>query len=76
MLLLSFVMTGCVNTIGNTSPIFCDTASPIYISRYDQLTDYTAREILTHNRIGHRLCGWKKKAATKTLALSPVNPTE
>ncbi|KLU17164.1 hypothetical protein AFK69_13715 [Xenorhabdus sp. GDc328] len=63
LLLLSFVMTGCVNnTTGSTAPAFCDIASPIYIGKEDTLTDLTARNILTYNLIGYRLCGWKKSS--------------
>lgn len=37
----------------------CDWARPIYVSRADQLTDGTARQILAHNDTGAALCGWK-----------------
>ncbi|KAA8713030.1 hypothetical protein F4V73_18115 [Morganella psychrotolerans] len=57
---MSFAATGCVNSSPATDPLFCETASPIYISADDSFTDLTARQILTHNLTGHRLCGWMK----------------
>lgn len=36
----------------------CDWAQPIRPSRGDHLTDGTSRQILAHNEIGARLCGW------------------
>ena len=36
----------------------CDWAEPIRPSQADQLTDETVAQILTHNEIGARLCGW------------------
>ena len=40
---------------------FCATAKPIFISRTDEISDATAREILAHNLTGQKLCGWKGK---------------
>ncbi|QEQ94787.1 hypothetical protein pEpSNUABM08_40 [Erwinia phage pEp_SNUABM_08] len=34
-------------------------ATPFYPSRKDVLTDGTKRQIVTHNEIGVRLCGWQ-----------------
>jgi hypothetical protein len=34
-------------------------ARAIYIGEEDVLSDQTARQILTHDEIGERLCGWK-----------------
>ncbi|MCJ8600976.1 hypothetical protein MWH03_00075 [Klebsiella pneumoniae] len=42
------------------TPLFCDTAHPIYISEEDHLTPATARQILTHNLTGAALCHWQK----------------
>lgn len=64
LLLSSFVMTGCGTILNNddapakAAPDFCATASPIYIAKADQISDATAREILNHNLIGRKLCGW------------------
>ena len=39
----------------------CDWAEPIKPSRADVLTDDTLAQIVAHNEIGERLCGWKSK---------------
>ncbi len=54
-------MIGCVSkSEQKIEPIFCDIASPIYISDKDVFTPETAREILKHNITGYKLCNWKK----------------
>ncbi len=42
----------------------CAWTRPIRVSRQDQLTDLTARQILSHNETGRRLCGWGSNPAT------------
>lgn len=37
----------------------CDWAEPIRLSRSDALTDGTLSQIVAHNEIGARLCGWQ-----------------
>jgi len=37
----------------------CDWAEPIRPSRGDALTDGTLAQIVAHNEIGERLCGWR-----------------
>jgi len=37
----------------------CDWAEPIRPSRGDVLTDRTLAQIVAHNEIGERLCGWR-----------------
>lgn len=37
----------------------CDWAEPIRPSRSDVLTDGTLAQIVAHNEIGERLCGWR-----------------
>ena len=37
----------------------CDWAEPIRLSRADVLTDGTLKQIVAHNEIGTRLCGWR-----------------
>lgn len=37
----------------------CDWAEPIRPSRSDVLTDDTLAQIVAHNEIGERLCGWR-----------------
>ncbi|WP_363798380.1 hypothetical protein ABU614_06715 [Lysobacter firmicutimachus] len=44
----------------------CAWTRPIRVSRQDQLTDLTARQILAHNEAGRRLCGWQPN--------QPANP--
>jgi hypothetical protein len=41
-----------------TAPDFCATAKPIYVSKDDVITDMTAQQILAHNVLGRKLCGW------------------
>ena len=37
----------------------CDWAAPIRPSRADVLSEGTLAQIVTHNEIGARLCGWR-----------------
>ncbi len=37
----------------------CDWAEPIRPSRADVLTRETKEQIVAHNEVGARLCGWK-----------------
>ena len=37
----------------------CDWAEPIRPSRTDVLSDGTLAQIVVHNEIGERLCGWR-----------------
>ncbi|MDV7271849.1 hypothetical protein RYZ20_13145 [Thioclava sp. A2] len=37
----------------------CDWAEPIRPSRRDVLTEDTRAQIVAHNEIGERLCGWR-----------------
>jgi hypothetical protein len=39
----------------------CDWAEPIRTSRADVLTDETLKQIVAHNEIGARLCGWHSR---------------
>lgn len=36
----------------------CDWAEPIRPSRQDDLSDGTLAQIVAHNEVGERLCGW------------------
>ncbi|AFB84052.1 Rz-like spanin [Hafnia phage Enc34] len=56
-LLISFAVSGCVKKI-EVAPSFCAVATAIYIGEDDTLSDETARQILIHDEIGERLCGW------------------
>lgn len=59
-LLISFAATGCgmMKPAATPAPDFCATAKPIYVSKTDEISDMTARAILTHNLTGRKLCGW------------------
>ena len=37
----------------------CDWAEPIRPSRQDVLSDDTLAQIIAHNEVGARLCGWQ-----------------
>jgi hypothetical protein len=37
----------------------CDWAEPIRPSRQDVLSDNTLAQIVAHNEVGARLCGWQ-----------------
>lgn len=56
LLTTSFVLVGCVSV--QTGNDFCLVSQAIYIGDKDVLTDGTARDILAHNELGHRLCDW------------------
>lgn len=53
-------MTSCGT--GPAISEFCKVASPIYVSRQDQLIEGTKQQILEHNLKGEKLCGWKRTA--------------
>jgi hypothetical protein len=40
-------------------PDDCDWAEPIRPSRQDVLSDDTLAQIVAHNEVGARLCGWQ-----------------
>lgn len=54
LMLTSISLGGC----GATTDSFCDVAAAIRPSPRDVLTDGT-RQILAHDQIGAKLCGWK-----------------
>lgn len=51
---LMVLLAGCSSNVGQES-VF----SPIYVSKDDQFTDETARQILEHNELGANLFGWQ-----------------
>lgn len=57
LLLMSYALAGCASRepVGSE---FCIVSLPIFIGERDVLTDKTARQILTHNELGVRLCDW------------------
>ncbi|EPK2688480.1 hypothetical protein MEE37_005461, partial [Klebsiella pneumoniae] len=63
LLTMSFLLTGCVIKQPQ-GLLFCETASPIYISRDDVLTQETKRQILAHDIVGERVCGWGRSNHT------------
>jgi hypothetical protein len=50
------LLTGCAT--GGPATEFCVVSRPILVSRADVLTDETARQLLSHNETGARVCGW------------------
>jgi hypothetical protein len=44
----------------------CHWAKPIRISRADILTEATAEQILAHNEMGAKRCGWERTAPKRT----------
>lgn len=61
------LLIGCVTLVGCATRAevrteyvdnFCILAAPIYVSSQDEFTDGTAEQILVHNALGERRCGW------------------
>ena len=57
MLALLVALAGCTTASGG----FCAVSSPLRLSTkaVDALSDAEARAVLTHNRKGQKLCGWR-----------------
>ena len=55
-LLVVTLLTGCASS-GPVTESYCNTAGPIYVGQDDQLTDETARQILSHNETWASICG-------------------
>lgn len=49
------LLSGCA-ILGRETSQYCDISQPIYISKKDELTDGTARQILEHNETWKRIC--------------------
>lgn len=58
LMLLAILLSGCVDGSARGLDV-CAPWKPIFVSAADQLTDGTAREIVAHNEVGERLCGWR-----------------
>lgn len=58
ILALLLALSGCTTTGGT----FCDISSPIRLSAtaVDAMSDQEVKDVLSHNRKGQKLCGWKK----------------
>lgn len=61
--IVSLLLTGCVIK-PQKGLLFCETASPIYLSKEDKLTQESKRQILAHDIVGERVCGWGKSNRT------------
>jgi hypothetical protein len=48
-----------LSNCAKTGAADCILFSPVYISKEDQLTDGTARQILENNRTGKKECKWQ-----------------
>ena len=57
LLLIAVSIAGCATDPRLKSD--CDWAQPIRPSRQDVLTRQTREQILAHNEVGARICGWK-----------------
>jgi hypothetical protein len=57
MLALLVALAGCTTASGG----FCTVSSPLRLSAnaVDGLSDAEVRALLTHNRKGQKLCGWR-----------------
>ncbi|MGX9145805.1 hypothetical protein [Mesorhizobium sp. 128a] len=57
MIALLVALAGCTTAPGG----FCTVSSPLHLSAkaVDALSDAEARALLTHNRKGQKLCGWR-----------------
>ncbi len=74
LLLASLTLTACCTTSGANKPepevvyvpkvtdTACEWTRPIFVDKGDVLTDDTAKAILSHNRAGAKVCGWKPRA--------------
>lgn len=56
-ILCIIVLSACQTVQGD----FCDIAKPIRptASQVDAMTDSQVRDLLSHNKKGQRLCGWR-----------------
>jgi hypothetical protein len=54
---MAMLLTGCATSGAVTSAGYCEVAKPILISKKDELTDGTARQILAHNETWAAICG-------------------
>jgi hypothetical protein len=52
--LMALLLTGCATSGAGIN--YCDLAGPVFISKQDQLTDETARQLLQHNETWKRNC--------------------
>ena len=55
-----FLLAGCVTDGGGLPSVACGVFNPITYSRQHD-TRATVRQIVGHNAIGAKLCGWKPK---------------
>lgn len=62
-LTVSLLLTGCVIK-PQQGFLFCETANPIYLSKEDKLTQESKRQILAHDIVGERVCGWRHSNRT------------
>jgi hypothetical protein len=58
MLLAMTSLSACAESGRTSNQMFCDIASPTYLSKDDKLTPVTLRKVLGDNEKGARLCGW------------------
>lgn len=62
-LTVSFLLTGC-EIKPQRGVLFCEVANPIYLSKDDKLTQESKRQVLAHDIVGERICGWGQSNRT------------
>ena len=58
LMLLLVLMSGCADGLGRGVSV-CTPWQPIYLASSDRLSEGTVRQIVAHNEVGERLCGWR-----------------
>lgn len=58
LILIAVLTAGCATDL-RPHRDDCDWAEPIRPSREDVLTRETKEQIVAHNEVGARICGWK-----------------
>ena len=61
MLLVVILLMGCAS--GSVGVDACGPWQPIYVGQADVLTVETGRQVLAHNEVGARLCGWRPRGS-------------
>lgn len=62
VLLILLVGCGTSGPATDTQALACTGWRPIFVSRQDNLTENTARQILAHNLTGKERCHWEPGA--------------
>lgn len=57
-ILLCLMLMSLANCTTSTADKWCDNDDIITVTKADVITPVTAREILIHNDVGTKICGW------------------